>query len=86
MFQWHHRRQVTVTRGLALEMEIRWGRFQLSLLEDTEQLGLWKRPNAISPPPHSAPARVTGAAGWWDANGAVPGNLVCVRGRRWNQA
>ncbi|KAJ7327324.1 hypothetical protein JRQ81_017083 [Phrynocephalus forsythii] len=37
MFQRHHRSRVTVARGSALEMEIRRGRFRLSLLEDTEQ-------------------------------------------------
>ncbi|XP_067324561.1 rhotekin isoform X2 [Anolis sagrei] len=37
MFQRHHRSRVTVARGSALEMEIRRGRFRLSLLADPEQ-------------------------------------------------
>uniref|UniRef100_H9GJU8 REM-1 domain-containing protein n=1 Tax=Anolis carolinensis TaxID=28377 RepID=H9GJU8_ANOCA len=37
MFQRHHRSRVTVARGSALEMEIRRGRFRLSLLGDPEQ-------------------------------------------------
>ncbi|XP_061439736.1 rhotekin isoform X2 [Rhineura floridana] len=37
MFQRHHRSRVTVARGSALEMEIRRGRFRLSLLEDMPQ-------------------------------------------------
>ncbi|XP_034281968.1 rhotekin isoform X5 [Pantherophis guttatus] len=37
MFQRHHRSRVTVARGSALEMEIRRGRFRLSLLGEPEQ-------------------------------------------------
>ncbi|TFJ98160.1 T-cell receptor alpha chain V region CTL-L17 [Platysternon megacephalum] len=41
MFCRNHRSRVTVARGSALEMEIRRGRFRLSLLGDTPQLGPW---------------------------------------------
>ncbi|KAK9398484.1 Rhotekin-like [Crotalus adamanteus] len=37
MFQRQHRSRVTVARGSALEMEIRRGRFRLSLLGEPEQ-------------------------------------------------
>uniref|UniRef100_A0A670ZRZ0 Rhotekin n=1 Tax=Pseudonaja textilis TaxID=8673 RepID=A0A670ZRZ0_PSETE len=37
MFQRHQRSRVTVARGSALEMEIRRGRFRLSLLDEPEQ-------------------------------------------------
>ncbi|KAH1169954.1 hypothetical protein KIL84_000939 [Mauremys mutica] len=39
MFCRNHRSRVTVARGSALEMEIRRGRFRLSLLGDTPQVG-----------------------------------------------
>lgn len=47
MFQRHHRSRVTVARGSALEMEIRRGRFRLSLLGEPEQVG--RRRGRIGP-------------------------------------
>lgn len=63
MFQRQHRSRVTVARGSALEMEIRRGRFRLSLLGEPEQVG--RRRGRIGPAWPGDAGRLSRARNLW---------------------